>query len=998
MVRPQRVSARLRRRGPRSFDAIARRSRRLPAENSLHAKGSGLRNSRLPLPSETFRILHINSRGFVSHQIELEAYIDSLPAKPGIICLNETFLDKAVQSPTLEGYVVIARKDRDSFGGGVLVFIQKTLASLAATVLISEKAERVWIILHTDQGPVLLCVWYRPPGRECNFLEALEEEWRELAHLAIGTLIVGDLNVHHLHWLKFSSHTSPAGSGLFRFCAEHGFAQYVKKPTRDKHLLDLVISDMHSYLKAEVLPEFSDHNGVLVTMSLNMHAEETVPRIYWQYSKANWKNLKETLSLVDWSFVDELMPSQATEKFVEVVMSAARKHIPRKTVQELKSTHPWLTAECKSLIRRKHAAQGTEQFAAEAKHCSEGLLREYSAFVARKKNELKRCANGSRLWWKLAHTIMRRAEKCCSIPSLRDEAGEWVTSASAKAELFAKTFAEKVKLPEPVINAFSDIGETSERMGGCFLLRRRTACKILGQLSQHSGTGPDELPALILKECASTLSLPFAKLARRIISCGEWPSCWRVHWICPIHKKKSVTVPGNYRGVHLTAQLSKAMERYIGKLFLPFLGKTLAYGPNQFAYTQERGARDAIFFMVHNWIWLLCHGRKIALYCSDVAGAFDRVKTKRLLEKLRAKGVHEQILRVLASWLKTRRANVVVGGSRSASQNLDDMVYQGTVWGPSLWNCFYEDARKAINENGFIEVVFANDSNPFRGFDEDVPNSCLQEALSDCRTDLHEWGRANCVTFDPSKVSLHIISRRVPWGNSFKILGIEFDTKLVMREAVHHCAVEAGWRITSVLRPRRYFKDAELMKLYKTHVLSHIEYRTSGIAHACESVLLEIDRLQTRFLRELGISEIEALMHFNLAPLAVRRQIAILGVIHRCVLKKGPDHFNDWFRATEVHAHYRTRMSTHYHDKRVAVHLATHQPDLFRRSAFGAAPIYNVLPQWVVSAKSVHDFQKHLQKIVRIRAAIGRDDWVQSLCWTQPFHRHPLNLDHSLLN
>ena len=32
----------------------------------------------------------------------------------------------------------------------------------------------------------------------------------------------------------------------------------------------------------------------------------------------------------------------------------------------------------------------------------------------------------------------------------------------------------------------------------------------------------------------------------------------------------------------------------------------------------------------------------------------------------------------------------------------------------------------------------------------------------------------------------------------------------------------------------------------------------------------------------------EALEHFSLAPLAARREIAMLGVIHRAVLKKGP--------------------------------------------------------------------------------------------------------------
>ena len=45
------------------------------------------------------------------------------------------------------------------------------------------------------------------------------------------------------------------------------------------------------------------------------------------------------------------------------------------------------------------------------------------------------------------------------------------------------------------------------------------------------------------------------------------------------------------------------------------------------------------------------------------------------------------------------------------------MVFQGTVWGPMLWNVFYEDASKAIRSKAFTEIVFADDLNAFRKYD-----------------------------------------------------------------------------------------------------------------------------------------------------------------------------------------------------------------------------------------------------------------------------------------
>ena len=35
--------------------------------------------------------------------------------------------------------------------------------------------------------------------------------------------------------------------------------------------------------------------------------------------------------------------------------------------------------------------------------------------------------------------------------------------------------------------------------------------------------------------------------------------------------------------------------------------------------------------------------KRVGLYCSDVSSAFDRVNAERLVQKLRARGVHERI-------------------------------------------------------------------------------------------------------------------------------------------------------------------------------------------------------------------------------------------------------------------------------------------------------------------------------------------------------------------
>ena len=74
----------------------------------------------------------------------------------------------------------------------------------------------------------------------------------------------------------------------------------------------------------------------------------------------------------------------------------------------------------------------------------------------------------------------------------------------------------------------------------------------------------------------------------------------------------------------------------------------------------------------------------------------------------------------------------------------------------------------------------------FRCFTLVTPNEKLREATKACQAELHAWGRANQVEFDPKKESTHVISHRCPEGQNFKILGINFDCRLTMANAIAH--------------------------------------------------------------------------------------------------------------------------------------------------------------------------------------------------------------------
>ena len=99
----------MRKRGPRS--AAARSERR--AESNKRAEELEAPNeSSFVLSDATFRVLHVNIRGWISHAAELAARIRKLQERPDLIRVKETFLNRTIEHITLEGYVLIARLGR----------------------------------------------------------------------------------------------------------------------------------------------------------------------------------------------------------------------------------------------------------------------------------------------------------------------------------------------------------------------------------------------------------------------------------------------------------------------------------------------------------------------------------------------------------------------------------------------------------------------------------------------------------------------------------------------------------------------------------------------------------------------------------------------------------------------------------------------------------------------------------------------------------------------
>ena len=116
-----------------------------------------------------------------------------------------------------------------------------------------------------------------------------------------------------------------------------------------------------------------------------------------------------------------------------------------------------------------------------------------------------------------------------------------------------------------------------------------------------------------------------------------------------------------------------------------------------------------------------------------MSGAFDKVDTARLTQKLKYHGLHSRIIELIVSWLQARFAKVLVGGSKSEIMILINQVFQGTVLGPILWDLFFEDVKYPIRNAKFREVTFADDLNSYRVYNANAHNATINRLVKKCQ-------------------------------------------------------------------------------------------------------------------------------------------------------------------------------------------------------------------------------------------------------------------------
>ena len=139
---------------------------------------------------------------------------------------------------------------------------------------------------------------------------------------------------------------------------------------------------------------------------------------------------------------------------------------------------------------------------------------------------------------------------------------------------------------------------------------------------------------------------------------------------------------------------------------------------------------------------------------------------------------------------------------------------------------------------------------------------------------------------------------------------------------------------------------------------------------------LSWSRSTTCYIRQLGLTRRQAFLDHNLAPLCVRRDIAMLGLIFRSVSGQTHADLAALFDpAPPTEHHHRTRRAANQHDRQLQEDRPGSHPALMQRSVFGLIRAWNRLPHHVVHCACVSASQGSLTELVSERCRAQDVNW-----------------------
>ena len=929
-----------------------------------------------PRSKPPLRVLLTNVFGLCSKFSEFALTLRTSDTDVAIVTETKLTHEKmSITESTIDGYHPPIRLDRSAQGGGVAVWVKANLVYEHLSMIDCGNHEIIWLTVNLQcRKKMVIGALYRPgsaSGYDVSLLQHLDSCLDATRSYGSSILLAGDFNVHNENWLG-SSKTTRAGEYLEELCAAHGLHQHVETATRGANPLDLILSDLGDSVRVDVTSPIgsSDHSVLLASIPTCPHRERRTSRQVWRYNKADWGRLNNFFRMTDWNHCLQGNPEDACIRVTTKILEGMDQFIPSKKLITRPSDPSWWTPECTAAVRAKQhcwkrhrthpSMQNEQKYKESSANCAATIKCAKSLESIRLRQKLSTGSMSSKEWWS---TVKRAGGhgRQRGIPAIRDEAGNEHSTTQEIATCFGRFFADKCSLGESGDFNDADVPLFPNRCTTTIRnirFRPATVERLLRQLDPAKATGPDGVPARVLRHCSAALASPLSVLFSLCFRHGIQPAMWKTASVVPVHKKQSRSALKNYRPVSLLSVVSKVMEKIVNKSLMNHMEKRNLLSAHQFGFRSGLGAADLLTSMNHEWLKSLNSGGAVRVLAVDIAGAFDKVSHYGVLHKLKSYGISGDLHRWLSNYLTDRNLQVTVGGATSPRFPITAGVPQGSILGPTLFLVYVNDAADVLPA-GVCPATYADDTTIYSKL------SSAKDAAEECQsfqvgvTALATWGKTWRVKFEPSKSQAMTISRhRLAWHipqvqfngllvdevNSLKLLGVVFDRYLSYGPHLHSTAIRASQRIGFLRKASGVLTLQGKITAYKGFVRPVMEYCPLVWLGAAPCHLSRLHRVQKRALSLIGPG-------ISIDSLAIRRTISGFCVLYKLLCGPRLPTLQSLLPPPLAPLAYtRTRrQSLPTHDSQLAMALPPRSLDSIRRSfPYGMITDWNSIPPNII--------------------------------------------------
>ena len=248
--------------------------------------------------------------------------------------------------------------------------------------------------------------------------------------------------------------------------------------------------------------------------------------------------------------------------------------------------------------------------------------------------------------------------------------------------------------------------------------------KALSRMKSGKAAGPSGVLAEMLKAAGEEGIELTRDLVEEVFSTGVIPKDWEESIILSLYKGKGEALDrGNYRGLKLTDQAMKLLERVLDFQ----IRQMVNIDEMQYGFVPGRGTTDAIFIVRQLQEKYLAAKKPLYFAFVDLEKAFDRVPRSVLWWALRSVGVEEWAVRVVQGMYANARSRVRVNGQLSEEFGVGVGVHQGSVLSPLLFILVLEALSREFRTGVPWELLYADDL------------VIIADSLEECISKLKVW-------------------------------------------------------------------------------------------------------------------------------------------------------------------------------------------------------------------------------------------------------------------